>query len=200
MTYTEMVDKLVLWLNREGFTTLVNQAGELIAMGQRRIHRECDLKAMEESYSPTISAQTLALPADLIRVKNITLVQSNGTSEVLGAPLADVLRYGGNQCPQRFSVVGTTAYFGPPPDQDYTALVVYYKRLPILSVGNTTNWISENEPDLLLFAALMEASMFLKDDARAQVWEARYMALKESLTASENRMDKPYGTLQVRNA
>lgn len=200
MTYAEMVDKLVLWLNREGFTALVDQAGEFIAMGQRRIHRECDLKAMETSYSPAISAQTLALPADLIRVKTITLLQGTGTTEVLGAPFSDVMRYGQNSCPRKFSVVGTTAYFGPPPDQGYTALVVYYKRLPILSVTDTTNWISENEPDLLLFAALMEAAMFLKDDARAQIWEARFQALKESLANSETRMDKPYGTLQVRNS
>lgn len=200
MAYTDMVDNLVLWLNREGFATLVTQAPEFIAMGQRRIHRECDLKAMEESYSPAISAQTLALPADLLRVKTITLLQGAGTSEVLGAPFSDVMRYSGNSCPRKFSVVGATAYFGPPPDQEYTTLVVYYKRLPILSATDTTNWISENEPELLLFSALMEAAMFLKDDARAQIWEARFQALKESLLNSEARMDKPYGTLQVRNS
>jgi hypothetical protein len=198
MTFAEMQDTLVLWLNREGFTTLVDQSEYLIAMGQRRIHRECDLKAMEELITPAISANTLAVPADLIRIKDITLLQGWGNSEVLAAPISEVMRDGVAGTPTTYTLIGSTLYFGPAPDQEYTAQLVYYKRLPILSSTDTTNWISENEPELLLFAALMEASMFLKDDARAQMWEARFMALKESLAASETRSDKPYGSLRVR--
>ena len=198
MTFAEMQDTLVLWLNREGFTTLVNQSEYLIAIGQRRIHRECDLKAMEELITPAISTNTLAAPADLIRVKDITLLHGYGNSEVLAAPVSEVMRDGVAGRPTTYTLIGTTLYFGPAPDQEYTAQLVYYKRLPILSPANTTNWISQNEPELLLFASLVEASLFLKDDARAQIWEARFQALKESLSASENRSDKPYGSLRVR--
>lgn len=198
MTFAELRDTLVLWLNREGFTTLVDQAAYLIAMGQRRIHRECDLKAMEQATDITVSARTLVAPSDLVRVKTITLLHGYGNTEVLPAPIGDVMLFGVADRPTTYCLVGSTLYFGPSPDQSYAAQLVYFKRLPILSEAYTTNWISENEPELILFAALMEACMFLKDDARAQIWEARFSALKDSLAASENRSDKPYGSLRVR--
>lgn len=197
-TYSALSAALLAWLNREGFTELENQAENLIAMGQRRIHRDCDLNAMEEAADLTIDAQTVNTPTGFLRTKSLFIEQNGGTFEIQGADHHAVMKYSTNSRPTRYSVIGDEFYFSPPPDGTYTGKLVYFKALPILSSVNTTNWISENVPELLLFAAMVEACHFLKDDARAQVWEEKFQRVKQSLMMSEERMDKPYGEIRVR--
>jgi hypothetical protein len=198
--YAGITSSLKHWLNREGFAALESQLPLLIAMAQRRIHEGCDLNAMEEVASVTIDSQTLATPADFLRTKSLFIVQGGGTFELEGASAAKVMSYSSPGRPSRFAVIGGNFYFSPIPDAEYTGQLIYYKSLDILSETTTTNWISENRPELLLFAALLEASLMLKDDARAQVWEGRYQATRMSLLNSEERMDKPYGNARVRLA
>jgi hypothetical protein len=62
----------------------------------------------------------------------------------------------------------------PTPDDDYPFELVYYTLLPLLDDENQTNWLTENFPELLLYAVLLECSMFLKDDKRINVWSTAY--------------------------
>jgi hypothetical protein len=77
--------------------------------------------------------------------------------------------------------------FGPYPDSNYTVKGVYYKQLTALSDSNTTNWLTTDAPDLLLWATLSEAAPFLKDDARIGIWEGKYQAAKQALKAQDRR-------------
>ena len=197
--YSEMVTAVTSWLNRAGFSDLTAQIPDFIAFGQRRIMYDIDLNAMEAvDASFSIDSQTEALPTGFLRAKSINIVDSNGTYEVLGAPITDVMSYTQPGMPTTFAVIGTNFYFGPPPDQSYTATVHYYQSLDILSETTTTNWFTDNYPELLLAAALVEALLWLKDDQRAQVWDGQYRRYMDALMSSENRMDKPAGTMQAR--
>jgi hypothetical protein len=62
----------------------------------------------------------------------------------------------------------------PAPDDDYAFELVYYERPVPLSELNETNWFTENCPQLLLYACLLEAQPFLKQDARTQQFQALY--------------------------
>lgn len=192
--YAEMVDAITSWLNRAGLTTLGDQIPNFIAFGQRRIMYECDLKAMEDFVSPfTIDGQTVALPDPFLRIRSIMLVDALGTSQLQGALLARVLNYKTLGRPQFYCTRGTNIVFGPSPDREYTAILDYYAPIPILSDTVTTNWFTDNYPELLLAASLYEALLWLKDDQRAQVWAAQYQRLKQTLENSESRIDMPYG-------
>lgn len=197
--YGEMVTAVESWLNRSGFPNLASQIPDFIAFGQRRIMYDMDLNAMEEVDAAfTIDAQTKATPADLLRVKSLTIIQANATQELLGAPIAEVTSFATPTMPITFAIIGANFYFGPTPDQAYTATLHYYKALPILSSVNTTNWFTEKYPELLLAASLVEALLWLKDDNRAQIWDGQYRRYMDALMTSENRMDKPYGTMKAR--
>lgn len=196
--YTNIADSVATWLNREGFSSLTDQVEDLIAIAQRRIFRE-DLRCLENVDSAfTIDSQTEAIPTGLLRVKAISIVQGSDHYEVNGAPLKTVLSAGQNGRPYCYTLVGDTLYFGPTPDQSYTATVVYYKGLTPLSTSNATNWLSDNCPELVLYGAMYEASMFLKDDARAQIWSGRYQQTLNDLLMAEERSDLEGGSLQVR--
>lgn len=62
----------------------------------------------------------------------------------------------------------------PTPDRDYPAEILYYELPPLLSDEVQTNWITERVPQLLLYATLLEAAPFLKNDERIQVWQSMY--------------------------
>lgn len=197
--YSEMVAAVETWLNREGFTKLQDQIPDFIAFGQRRIMYEAEIQALAEVDSAfSVGTQVVAKPADLLRVRSMTIVTGWGTDEILGAPITQVLSYLENNKPETFAEVGDNFYFGPPPDQTYTVVLQYYKALPILSQANTTNWFTDNYPELLLAASLYEALLWLKDDVRAQVWAQQYTRLKDTLESSERLSRYPSGTAQAR--
>lgn len=85
------------------------------------------------------------------------------------------------------SVYGTAAppkYYGdynyqniivaPTPDAAYSFEIVYYEQPPLLDATNQTNWITQYQPNLLLYAALLEATPFLKKDERIATWQSMY--------------------------
>lgn len=195
-TYATLKTEVAQWLNREGFTSLTDKVDTFLGMAQRRIFRECDLHCLEDTA--TNDTSTLTLPADFLRTKAFYLVNGSQTYEVLGTSLHNVLtqRYQTGR-PLYYNVIGTTLTLGPEPDQAYTWYLVYYKSLDLLSDSNTTNWFTVNAPELILFASLVEASLYLKDDARAAVWQARYQELKKSVEQSDLDADKEGGALKV---
>lgn len=64
-------------------------------------------------------------------------------------------------------IVPTPAY--PLPFQ-----IIYYENPEQLSESNQQNWITQNCPELMLYATLMETAPFLKNDNRLPIWQAMY--------------------------
>ena len=195
-TYALLKADVISWLNREGFADMEAMVDSLMGIAQRRIYREADLRCMEEGVTTTTA--TLSLPADYQRTKHLYIAYGG---EVTGAPMQKVmaLRKGNNPgCPQVYARQGDNIVFGPVPDQEYDYTLLYYKNLPVLSDSNTTNWFTENAPELILFGTLVEACLYLKDDNRAKLWQSRYEDTKNELEMSDLSSDKEYGGMQVR--
>jgi hypothetical protein len=75
-------------------------------------------------------------------------------------------------------------YVSPVPDQAYTFEVLVYQRLQPLSSANQTNWITNNAPNVMLFGALLQAVIYLKDDQR-QIFQQKYDAGMAALKAED---------------
>jgi hypothetical protein len=75
-------------------------------------------------------------------------------------------------------------YVAPIPDQAYTFEVLVYQRLEPLSTANQTNWITNNAPNAMLFGALLQAVIYLKDDAR-QIFQQKYDMAMQALKAED---------------
>lgn len=63
----------------------------------------------------------------------------------------------------------------PTPKIDYPFEVVFFQRPDPLSSTNQTNWFTMYARDLLLYACLLEAVPYLKNDQRISVWKDYYM-------------------------
>ncbi len=64
-------------------------------------------------------------------------------------------------------------YIVPTPDMNY-AYTLTYLELPLFNAQNTTNFLTDRFPNLLLYACMTEAAPFLKDDERVPVFESYY--------------------------
>lgn len=62
----------------------------------------------------------------------------------------------------------------PTPDAAYPLEILYYQLPPLLDDEFETNWLTENAPEILLYATLLEATPFLKNDERIPVWQNMY--------------------------
>lgn len=62
----------------------------------------------------------------------------------------------------------------PTPDEAYPWEIIVFEQPALLDDTNETNWLTDKAPQLLLYATLLEASPFLKNDARLPVWQGMF--------------------------
>jgi hypothetical protein len=73
----------------------------------------------------------------------------------------------------------------PTVDQAYTYEWHYQKFSDELTADADTNWMVTNQYELVLYGALVEASLFIKDLESAATWEAKYTSAKTRLRNSQ---------------
>jgi len=65
-------------------------------------------------------------------------------------------------------------YLAATPDFQYEFELVYYARLEPLDEEHQENWMTLNAPQALLFATMLEASLWTKNEAEIAKWSAQY--------------------------
>jgi hypothetical protein len=63
--------------------------------------------------------------------------------------------------------------------------LVYYAKIPALSVSNTTNWLLQKMPALYLHGALMHLGMFNRDNELIQRSQAMVAAMIDGLNLTD---------------
>lgn len=138
-------------------------------------------------YVLTPGAGYAPMPTDWLEGRSARLIGDREYSleQVISGTFSDEFDSATPSRPTGFSIEGDLFRFGPTSDDNYVAKLNYYKKLPALSTA--TNWIMTNKPDMYLFAALIEASTFVQDDANAQKYHGLYMSAATGLVMAEKR-------------
>lgn len=185
-TYSDLKNSLASWLNRDNLTSYIP---DFIALGEARIYRELRIRAMETALSSTIASGVIAVPSDYVEMK-YCYVDGSQSQHLLRKTAQWILeKYptrSSDGKPKYFAQDAGNFIFGPYPNDAYTIKGTYYKRLTALSDSNTTNWFTTNAPGILLFAALLEAEAFMKNDPRIELWDAKYEEEKATIMREEN--------------
>lgn len=186
-TYSELQSAVADWLNRQDLTAAIPN---FISLAEAQLNRSLRNRKMQTSATLTLSSNYVNLPADWLENIRVQLNTNPVTPLVYETPeqiLEDSQKYSSNGQPLFFSVVGTQLQVLPYPDTSYTLSLLYYAKIPSLSVSNTTNWLLTEAPDLYLYATLIQSAPYLKEDERIGTWAAIYDRILNDMTiADEN--------------
>jgi len=203
-TFTELKDAVADWLDRSDLTTRIP---DFIALAEARINREIRIRPMEvRSIMYTTSGQKyFNLPGGYIQMRNIQL-NTNPTTplEYITPEMLDRL-YGSSTTgkPRAYTLIGDEIQLAPIPDSAYTLEMAFYEKFTALGDGTsgtvTSNWLTKNAPDILLYGALMEAEPFIKNDERVAVWLNGYGNAIDKLQKADQRDRHSGSAMRVRN-
>ncbi|MCS5550597.1 MAG: hypothetical protein NZ811_03660 [Gammaproteobacteria bacterium] len=198
--YTEIKTAVAEWLDRSDLTANIP---DFISLAEARINRDLRVRSMETraKLSTVAGKKYYNLPPGYLQMRNIQL-NTNPTTpmEFISLEMLDRL-YGSDAQgkPTAYSIVGDELQISPLPDGVYDLEVAYYKKFDSLSSTLTSNWLTRNAPDLLLYGSLLEAEPFLKNDERTQLWLAGYESAVRKLTSADDRDRHSGSTMRVRN-
>jgi hypothetical protein len=203
-TYTELKDAIADWLDRSDLTARIP---DFIALAEARINRELRIRPMEvrSTMVTTADQQYFQLPGGYIQMRNMQL-NTNPTTplEYITPEMLDRL-YGSTTSgkPRAYSLIGDEIQLAPIPDSTYTVEMAFYEKFTSLGDGTsgtvTSNWLTTNAPDLLLYGALMEAEPFIKNDERIPVWLSGYNNAIDKLQKADQRDRHSGSAMRVRN-
>lgn len=203
-TFTELKDAIADWLDRSDLTSRIP---DFIALAEARLNRELRIRPMEvrSTMVTTADQQYFQLPGGYIQMRNMQL-NTNPTTplEYITPEMMDRL-YGSTTTgkPRAYTLIGDEIQLAPIPDSTYTVEMAFYEKFTPLGDGSsgtiTSNWLTANAPDVLLYGALMEAEPFIKNDERIPVWLNGYNNAVNKLQQQDQRDRHSGSALRVRN-
>ena len=203
-TFTELKDAIADWLDRSDLTARIP---DFIALAEARINRELRIRPMEvrSTMYTTADQQYFQLPGGYIQMRNIQL-NTNPTTplEYITPEMLDRL-YGSTTTgkPRAYTLIGDEIQLAPIPDSAYQIEMAFYEKFTALGDGTsgtvTSNWLTKNAPDVLLYGALMEAEPFIKNDERVPVWLNGYSNAIDKLQKADQRDRHSGSAMRVRN-
>lgn len=182
-TYSELQATLIRFLHR---TDLNDLAADFIALAESGLNRLLTLCAMEQQDQlvMTPGSRFVTTPAGM--GKPIALWLKTAARPKLLPVLPENLRIDLNSgAPDQWAVDGAQLAFNRQADQAYTVELRYMKKLA-LSDTSPTNWVLTNHPDVYLYAALLEAAPYMRDDQRQAAWQMRLNDSIQQLKNADN--------------
>jgi hypothetical protein len=203
-TFTELKDAVADWLDRSDLTARIP---DFITLAEARINRDLRIRPMEvrSTMETTSGQQYFNLPGGYIQMRNIQL-NTNPTAplEYITPEMLDRL-YGSSATgkPRAYSLIGDEIQLAPIPDSAYTLEMAFYEKFTPLGDGTsgtvTTNWITKNAPDVILYGSLLEAEPFIKNDERIGLWLNAYNGAIKKLQDADARDRHSGSAMRVRN-
>jgi len=185
MSYTMTYDSLLVDIRRyleRGFTQasdqiVFDQLPRLITLAERRIARELKIEGFIRAITTPLSiGVSTYLKPD--RWRDTISMTVDGTP--IQTRSYEYLR---NYWPNEAQTASPQFYadydyanwlIAPTPNAASTLEVLYYEQPALLGPTLQSNWLTEYAPELVLYASLLEATPFLKNDERVQLWQGLY--------------------------
>lgn len=161
-----------------------DQIPRLINMAERRCARELKVQGYQNVVTTTLTpGKSVYDKPDRWR-DTVSINIGTGAAKTVRTPVfARSYEYLRSYWPDE-SIQGQPGFYAdydyahwviaPTPDAAYPMEVLYYELPPLLDENTQSNWLTEYAPNLILYATLLEAAPFLKNDERIPVWQNMY--------------------------
>jgi hypothetical protein len=196
LTYPRLVTALENYLERLD-ANFVSEIPLFIMLGERRVARDLKILGLKVFITENllIGQQTLTKPNRWLNTSSFNIgtgTNFNARVQVLQRSYEYCRIYWPNP-----TLTGQPKYYSdydynhwlitPTPDKAYPYEIAYYEVPQLIDDTVSTNWLTENAPDILLYACLLETASYLKDDDRVPTWLNYYEIAKKSLTEEDLR-------------
>lgn len=184
-TFTSLKDELRRYLER-GFTEqddplVYQELPRLINKAERRISRELKIQGFIAAVNITFTegVSVYAKPDRWRDTISMTVTTASGRLPIFTRSYEYIRNYWPNEAdtstPQFYADYDYSHWLiAPTPSADIPAEILYYQMPAPLDENNQTNWLTAYAPELLLYGSLLEATVFLKNDERMQIWQSLY--------------------------
>jgi hypothetical protein len=170
MTFGDLKNAIRSYLNRPGMADadvglLVSMAQGELSRGLRKHPRSTKVTQVDQAAGDAF----VPLPGDMAQLESVV----SPLGQMVQFPfsgLADAQTHG-----NAFIALADTLEVFPTPSAPSTAFILtYISNLAPFVDDTQTDWVLTYHPDLYLYGALKEASVWLKDDARLAGWEQQF--------------------------
>lgn len=152
-------------------STFVTHIPDFVKHAEERIYREVQLQSSQVSATSTFTSSSpyLALPSDFWSPLEFS-VTSSGVQYFLYPKEVSFIRaaYPSSSTtgrPRYYALFSdATLIVGPTPDQNYVCELHYLGRQTSI-VSASTTWLGTNGEQVLLYGSLVNAAIYMKDDA-----------------------------------
>jgi len=203
-TFTELKDALADWLDRSDLT---DRIPDFITLAEARLNRDVRIRPMEvrSSMETTAGQRYFNLPGGYLQMRNMQINSNPITPlEYITPEMLDRL-YGSDTTgkPKAYTLIGDEIQLAPIPDSDYTVEMAFYEKFTALGDGTsgtvTSNWLTTNAPDVLLYGALLEAEPFIKNDERVNLWINAYNSAITRIQDTDAKDRHSGSAMRIRN-
>ena len=194
MTYATLTQDLKDWMENDG-TEFSNETDNFIGLTEQRIVRDIDPLIFTKSAfsSFNVNDRFVTKPTDALVIRHLLYLDSDNKRYFLEKRTDEYIY---DYWPTA-STTGTPKYWAnysdtailvaPTPSAALNIEMTYARRLTELSSSNTTNWLTENAQDLILYGALMEACTFSKNREDLAIYTQRYQSAVETINNQTRR-------------
>jgi hypothetical protein len=198
MTYAELVQKIRDYTEVSSNVLTESITNDIIRDAELRIMRDVDVDANKRYATAQVISGTrfIDTPQNTLVIRSAQIVDSDGTSN---PDNREFLEWRDSSFMSEFNPTnaqGVPKYYSwwdddtivlaPTPDATYTIQLNYILKPQTLSSTNTQTYISQNFPNGLLYACLVEAFSFLKGpNDLLQLYEGKYKQVLEGFSIEQ---------------
>ena len=170
MTYDELVTNIRNYTEVDANVFSNSVINTFITMAENRILRDIDLDVFKKEVTGTMTTgnKFLSAPTDILTHRYMILTPANGDQIFLQFRDTSFMKEywadgADTGTPKFYSVWDqNTFYVAPTPNANFSVELGYIYRPAQLSSTNTTTWVSNNAPEALLYACLIQAYSYTK--------------------------------------
>ena len=190
MTYNRLSTEIITYLNKPRDPDTLAQIPNIIENAHKKIGRDSKNIGFVKYLRARFTAGFFVINKPYLWLRNITFNYGTGLNfntrnqiqlrsyEYLTMYWSDPSQTG---LPLYYADYGYRGIIvAPTPNMNYPFEIAYLETPETLTSLIQTNWLTENTPDILLHACLLESNLFLKNPDMIPIWDKTY---KEEITA-----------------
>lgn len=172
MTYNSLVTDITTYSERVNDSTFIAQIPRLIMLAENRVATDLKTEGMLSVVSGNlgVGAPSMAKPAFWRDTVSFQVTRADGSKFNLLPRFYEYAR----QCYPNPTTLGEPRFYSdynfdnffiaPTPIAPLAFELISHVRLDPLDASNQTNWMTVNAPQMLFYAAMVEATLYLKND------------------------------------